>query len=112
MSNLAIYRIARSAVGGLKEGTETALSIGISEFLREIRGWPVANAFYGVCLVLIGCLLLRGDAKDEWVYAIVVAAVNVLVIFFNSCTRNAGKVRGGILRLVTALRRSREGQGG
>ena len=103
VTNSLLYRLAtgNSVLSGLRKED-------IARLVDDYRVWPMGNILYAVSLVIIGVLVLRGYAKDAYMYAAIAVLINVVVVFYDNCGRKADPVRGGLMRILDVLRRGQQ----
>ena len=73
--------------------------------LEQFEEWWRLMGAYSLSLILVGVLLLTGDAHDEKVYAGLVVAINVFKMYRLNCVKLAPRVRGNLLRDIFTIER-------
>lgn len=82
--------------------------------LDLVSSWVPSSLFFAVLCVVVGSLILVGVLKDEWLYASMVAFLNLGLIYAVKCGRNGPKMRVALHRASFAAERLaviKEGQG-
>lgn len=106
INNFLCYKLAGKAQINIKEALRLPPSSSINAFFSTFYNWPYLMFLYAIGLVVVGILLDIGVAKDEFIYAVIVAAINLLNMYYTNCTKDAPTIRGGLERLFFGMERA------
>jgi serine/threonine protein kinase len=115
LNNLFTYRIGMECENkALAEDLFVRPSPFMKSTLADFSEWWRLILLYVATLIIVGVLLSRGLAKDEWLYAIYGSiAINMLMLFRVNCVNHAPAVRTMLRRVTWWLKRveKRRGEG-
>jgi hypothetical protein len=107
--NWAVLRFATGAFGAARDrglSTVPRDDRGITG-LSPFSGWVPTSMFYAAAACAIATLLYLGKLHDEWMYAVAVIAINLVLVYAIKCGARAGEVRVVLTRAVLAAERLR-----
>ncbi len=73
---------------------------------KQYSQWTPSSFFYATVVWGIGALIVTHHLRDEWLYACLVAAVNVVLFYVIKCGMSASDVRIALQRAVLAGERA------
>jgi hypothetical protein len=104
INNVVIHRVFNTMQQKVSEGFEIPRSTWPAEVMDRFGEWWKGVFLYFCALVAIGILLLNGWAKDELIYAVVVAVCDLLM-YLENCCKEAPKLRSVLTLLMNGGRR-------
>jgi serine/threonine protein kinase len=95
-NNYLCWRLATQLVDQGRSEFSTVRNSDVGQSISAYAEWWKLMVMYGGMLIVIGALTEVGLARDIWVYAVVVIAVNMLKLYRSNCGKLAPALRAAL----------------